>query len=46
MNKESRKVSRMHEHNEEASRAQKGQIQDIVEGRQADQFGQNIKQEV
>lgn len=37
--------SKMHEH-EEASRAQKGQTQDTVEARQADQFGQNIKQEV
>lgn len=30
---------------EEASRAQEGQIQGTVEERRADQFGQNIKQE-
>lgn len=36
----------MQEHGEEASKAQKGQTQDTVEARQADQFGQNIKLEV
>lgn len=41
-----REVSKMHGHDEEASRAQKGQIQDTVEARQADQFGQNIKREL
>lgn len=41
-----REVSKMQEHGEEASGAQKGQTWDTVEARQADQFGQNIKLEV
>lgn len=40
-----REVSKMQEHEEEASGVQKGQTQDTVEARQADQFGQNIKLE-